>query len=48
MLHLRTDCMDSSEDARKELDEISAEYDRIEAELVEIKRELDKPILGRS
>lgn len=40
--------MDSPDEARRELAEISAEYDRIEAELDEIKRELDKPILGRS
>ena len=40
--------MDSSEEARRELAEISAEYDRIQAELDEIKKELDKPILGRS
>ena len=40
--------MDSPEEARRELAEISAEYDRIQAELDEIKRELDKPTLSRS
>lgn len=40
--------MDSPKEARRELAEISAAYDRIEAELDEIKKELDKPILGRS
>ena len=40
--------MDSPEEARRELAEISAEYDRIETELAEFKRDLDKSILGRS
>lgn len=40
--------MDSPEEARRELAEISAEYDRIQAELDEIKKELDRPILGSS
>lgn len=40
--------MDSPEEARRELAEISAEYDRIQAELDEIGKALDEPIVGRS
>ena len=40
--------MDSPEEARRELAEISAAYDRIEAKLDKIKKALDEPIAGHS
>ena len=40
--------MGSTDEALRELREISAKYDRIQTELDEINRELDKPITGHS
>ena len=40
--------MDSTDEALRELREISAKYDRIQSKLDEINKELDKPITDHS